>query len=1541
MTGSTSDDEFDSTIDEAALLAAAAEAEDAMFADFDESLLLKAVELTETMPPQQHFSNQPSPRSTSGSQRQHQSRMDNFFSQSGSSSGSVAVARPNPPSNSPVNRQSGSGFSFNTVTNAPAPQAPPAPPPEDAQCAHFFDAEACTTWVYPINYPIRNYQFNIVQRALFNNTLVAMPTGLGKTFIAAVVMYNYFRWFPTAKIVFMAPTKPLVNQQIEACFKICGVPQDQTAELTGAMPAAKRKTLWNSKRLFFITPQILQNDLNENIFPVEKLACLVVDEAHKATGGYAYAVAVRKIKNRHKDFRVLALTATPGTSLQAVQKIVDNLLISNIQIRTEDSLDIQEFSHGKSIQTVVVSLSYMQGGFGMLPKAVATFREAVFLPVLKSLHQFKAIHDIDPDRNTPYMLMQARGIWQTNSKNFNKAIQNIVFSSFLAADVLSRAHDLLCQHGTGPFVRSMKSTITDIQTDLDSGKHVAKSKISIARNPELKKLLRDLERMHEQPDYIGHPKMDKLLAAVLQHLTQSDQNRPNEDVNDQVEDTRIMIFSSLRESVNEIVTFLSKHEPIVRCTNFVGQAESKGSKGLNQKEQQEVISKFKRGLFNVLVSTSIGEEGLDIGEVDLIICYDSQSSPIRMIQRLGRTGRKRKGRCVLLLTELEERKYKQAKDNYKRVQDMIARRDAINYYPFNPVILPNGIKPVPAKTVLSIGEYKKPEIGKRKRNQTVDEFRSDGTLGDSQEDEFRRRYLQPLKNNNQTDTSILAEWMHPRKRLTENKYTPLQTILSNTKISHSFRTVQFVSLVSKMERRILNGLRGHSQDKNDDDDFDMTSSLATTSKLLIPKRRKNVKSLDDSSAEIIPTPAAQETEPDPSFMNDSPRREEINEDEMELADDILQDVIMATELSPDRNLQRPLLIGDKPNADVAEGSQDGAHDKPSFVFISSDDTGIFGKNLMESPIKQVIKSHTESATRASSYRHEKASTEASSHMKFTFNDRIVPVYPFEAEANLNSVRNVASSRITSLSRPTPYSSKGHSVLLNRWSILSKQNGKSLRAIEEALQEYLSKEYKATGKTFEVQKDEMRNIVEEYDDDMDFDDNLQYQTDEGALLLPNDPRRYNQLDDTKSKQVDFKSFANGDDFGDDLFDLSSEEGNTGLAISHENQPNSIEQPTPMSKNDDAASYFKNNGHSKPPRDNFSDSDEDCLEFDFAELDLTILENKLDLEGGYTLAERSPPFRSVKNYSEVIALSSDSDTPVLDDTPRRSDNRVSDEDEVVGYGEDDAMNDMHSSSLPAEQSRKVNGFEELLASPEEKPEDSSLLAESFEHGHSSSNVSNVGTMSQKTSPLKHRHTHAQRRQRILYSSQTDDAFSSPLRPSHTNTLAPSGSNSSPSGRRIAPKVQLPKSAHFRQRNPFLDLEASESGEGASSDVEDDQRSSFIDSFIDDNTIGSSSMTNSPNTNRPASTNMYAIYRQSLISPEQKGSTGSNNIFNHTNRPRYLQRVLENLDNAEEAEEEDSLDLTEPSERLLTTDQPTSQNSHASDSAHLTNSYDSDFM
>lgn len=58
-------------------------------------------------------------------------------------------------------------------------------------------------WIYPLDekYPERTYQLQMSHAAIMQNTLVSLPTGLGKTLIAAVVMYNYYRWFPSGKVV--------------------------------------------------------------------------------------------------------------------------------------------------------------------------------------------------------------------------------------------------------------------------------------------------------------------------------------------------------------------------------------------------------------------------------------------------------------------------------------------------------------------------------------------------------------------------------------------------------------------------------------------------------------------------------------------------------------------------------------------------------------------------------------------------------------------------------------------------------------------------------------------------------------------------------------------------------------------------------------------------------------------------------------------------------------------------------------------------------------------------------------------------------------------------------------------------------------------------------------------------------------------------------------------------------------------------------------------------------------------------------------------
>ncbi|KAF9608476.1 hypothetical protein IFM89_009842 [Coptis chinensis] len=223
-------------------------------------------------------------------------------------------------------------------------------------CYCAIDLEAAKTWIYPVNIPLRDYQLSITKTALFANTLVALPTGLGKTLIAAVVMYNYFRWFPEGKIVFAAPSRPLVLQQIEACHNTVGIPQEWAIDLTGQTNPSKRAYLWKAKRVFFVTPQVLEKDIQSGTCLVKHLVCLVIDEAHRASGNYSYCVAVRELMAVPLQFRILALTATPGSKQQAIQKVIDNLQISKLEYRTETDDDVSPYVHNRKLELVKVPM---------------------------------------------------------------------------------------------------------------------------------------------------------------------------------------------------------------------------------------------------------------------------------------------------------------------------------------------------------------------------------------------------------------------------------------------------------------------------------------------------------------------------------------------------------------------------------------------------------------------------------------------------------------------------------------------------------------------------------------------------------------------------------------------------------------------------------------------------------------------------------------------------------------------------------------------------------------------------------------------------------------------------------------------------------------------------------------------------------------------------------------------------------------------------------------------------------------------------------
>ncbi|CAG0894669.1 unnamed protein product [Cyprideis torosa] len=563
-----------------------------------------------------------------------------------------------------------------------------------------FDMEAGRTWIYPTNYPMRDYQFSICRAALFENTLVSLPTGLGKTFIAAVVMYNFYRWYPGGKVIFMAHTRPLVAQQIEACFNIMGIPQSESAEITGSWLVKLRQQAWKDKRVFFVTPQVLNNDVTRGTFDAASIKCLVIDEAHKALKRHAYCEVVKKIREKTENFRILALSATPGSELKSVTEVLKNLLISHIELRGEDSIDVARYTHKRSVEKIVVKLE------GEIGEIVEKFYR-ILKYFSRRLIEQRLVHARTEKALSQFSLVNARETFRKfPPPGMPPYMVGAIEGDFAICISLCHALELLTAHGLRPFFNFLVSTFED------PGKSSGKSKAEVVKFPEFAELMDNLRGKFApgKPFQLGHPKMSHLRDIVVGHFQKAGS-----------EPTRAMIFCQYRDTVQDVTEMLHFYQPLVRPMAFVGQSVAGSGKGrVTQKEQLRVVKEFSEGGYNVLIATCVGEEGLDIQDVDLIICYDSHKSPVRLVQRMGRTGRKREGKIVMLVTEgKEENSYNQSLFKRKNIAKEIVQGEKLRpfLYQLNPRMIPDQLNPVCVKQEMDVGKYNSvlAKVGSKKK----------------------------------------------------------------------------------------------------------------------------------------------------------------------------------------------------------------------------------------------------------------------------------------------------------------------------------------------------------------------------------------------------------------------------------------------------------------------------------------------------------------------------------------------------------------------------------------------------------------------------------------------------------------------------------------------------------------------------------------------------------------------------------------------------------------------------------------------------------
>jgi len=466
----------------------------------------------------------------------------------------------------------------------------------------------------------RLYQETILATAAGNNTLVVLPTGMGKTAISMMLAVQRFKQYPNSKVLILAPTRPLVEQHIETFKRFLDMPDDGFVVFTGFVKPEKRAELWNTAKIIFSTPQGLENDIITGRINLEDVSLLVFDEAHRAVGDYAYVFVAKQYYKKAKYPRILGLTASPGSDIEKIQEVVKNLFIEEVEVRTEEDPDVKPYIKEIKIDWIKVNLP---PPFEQVQKFLKDFVK----DRVGKLKKWGILHrkDINFVNKKDLLMLQAqlRGRAASGEKDF------ILWNAIsVLAEIMKVQHGLELLETQG--IVALHEYLGKLQKEGYSSK--TKAIKNIVADINFKSALIKTQQMFENG--FQHPKLIELQKLIEGEVK---------------DDVKIIVFNQYRDNAKNIVEELNKLKR-VSAKLFVGQQKKRES-GLSQKQQKEMLDEFRNNKFNVLVATSVGEEGLDIPKVDLVIFYEPIPSAIRHIQRKGRTGRQEKGRVVILMTK--------------------------------------------------------------------------------------------------------------------------------------------------------------------------------------------------------------------------------------------------------------------------------------------------------------------------------------------------------------------------------------------------------------------------------------------------------------------------------------------------------------------------------------------------------------------------------------------------------------------------------------------------------------------------------------------------------------------------------------------------------------------------------------------------------------------------------------------------------------------------------------------------------------------------
>ncbi len=465
----------------------------------------------------------------------------------------------------------------------------------------------------------RLYQETIFSTAANYNTLVVLPTGMGKTNIFLMLAAHRLKQYPNSKILLLGPTRPLIEQYYNVFKKHFEIPEEKMAIFTGFVAPDKRAELWKTSSIVFSTPQGLENDIMSRRINLGEASLLGIDEAHRAVQDYAYVWIAKQYMKLAEFPRIIAMTASPGSDMEKIKEVCANLSIEKVEVRTEKDEDVRQYVQEIDIDWIKVEL----------PERFMQIKSILANLLRERGEELKKYGIMGANYSNKKELLQLQAKLHGEIARGAKNFSNLKSVSILA-EIMKAQHALELLETQG--ITALHKYLERFYEEAEITKTKAVKNLAADEKFKAARIL--VERLFEEK--IEHPKIGELRKIVKNEIGQN-------------KSMKLIVFNQYRDSALKLVEELNEIGGI-KAKLFVGQMK-KNETGLSQKEQKRMLDEFRNGLINVLVATSIGEEGLDIPQVDLVIFYEPVPSAIRQIQRRGRTGRQEKGKVIMLIAK--------------------------------------------------------------------------------------------------------------------------------------------------------------------------------------------------------------------------------------------------------------------------------------------------------------------------------------------------------------------------------------------------------------------------------------------------------------------------------------------------------------------------------------------------------------------------------------------------------------------------------------------------------------------------------------------------------------------------------------------------------------------------------------------------------------------------------------------------------------------------------------------------------------------------